>query len=65
MEATRLRRAFRSRVLLAGIILTFLMTIPVVNLLAPVLGAAFMVHVVHDLMRRQALVAATAGPAAG
>lgn len=55
-EATRLRRAYRSRVLMAGIVLAFLMTIPVVNLLAPVLGAAFMVHVAHDLMRRQAVV---------
>lgn len=64
-EAMRLRRAYRSRVLMAGVILTFLMTIPVVNLLAPVLGAAFMVHVAHDLMRRQAVVPATAGPAAG
>lgn len=65
VEATRLRRAFRSRVLVAGIVLTFLMTIPVVNLLAPVLGAAFMVHVAHDLMRRRQIVPATGGPAAG
>jgi uncharacterized protein involved in cysteine biosynthesis len=64
-EAVRLRRAFRSRVLLAGVVLTFLLTIPVVNLLAPVLGAAFMVHVAHDLMRRQAIVPATGGPAEG
>jgi uncharacterized protein involved in cysteine biosynthesis len=59
------RRAYRSRVLGAGIILTFLMTIPVVNLLAPVLGAAFMVHVAHDLMRRQEIVPATGGAAGG
>jgi len=65
IEATRLRRAYRSRVLVAGIILTVLMTIPVVNLLAPVLGAAFMVHVAHDLMRRQGIVPATVGPIAG
>lgn len=51
-EATRLRRSFRSRVLIAGIVVTFLMTIPVVNLIAPVIGAAFMVHVTHDLLRR-------------
>lgn len=55
-EATRLRRGFRSRVLLAGVILTFLMTVPVVNLLTPVLGAAFMVHVAHDLMKRREIV---------
>lgn len=51
-DATRLRRAFRSRVLVAGIVVAFLMTIPVVNLIAPVIGAAFMVHVAHDLLRR-------------
>ena len=65
IAATRLRRAFRSRVLVAGIALTFLMTIPVVNLLAPVLGAAFMVHVAHDLMRRRAIVPAAGGSADG
>lgn len=63
-EAVRLRRAFRSRVLLAGVVLTFLMTVPVVNLLAPVLGAAFMVHVAHDLMRRRPLMPVAAGSVA-
>jgi uncharacterized protein involved in cysteine biosynthesis len=53
-EAHRLRRAYRGKVMLAGVILTFLMTMPVVNLLAPVLGAAFMVHVTQDLLRRHA-----------
>jgi len=53
-EATRLRRRFRSRVLIAGVVVTFLMTVPVVNLIAPVIGAAFMVHVTHDLLRRAA-----------
>jgi len=64
-EATRLRRAFRSRVLVAGIVLTFLMTIPVVNLLAPVVGAAFMVHIAHDLMRRREIVPVADGSVAG
>jgi len=63
--ATRLRRAYRSRVLAAGIVLTFLMTIPVVNLLAPVLGAAFMVHVAQDLMRRRETVPAAGGSVVG
>lgn len=54
-DAHRLRRAYRGKVLLAGVILTFLMTVPVVNLLAPVLGAAFMVHVTQDLLRRQSV----------
>lgn len=51
-QVARLRRRFRARVLFAGVILVFFMTIPVVNLVAPVLGVAFMVHVSRDLMRR-------------
>lgn len=57
-EATRLRKSYRGKVMIAGVMLAFLMTIPVVNLLAPVLGAAFMVHVTQDLLRRQAAKAA-------
>jgi len=57
-EAARLRKSYRSKVMMAGVMLTFLMTVPVVNLLAPVLGAAFMVHVTQDLLRRQAVKAA-------
>lgn len=53
-EAHRLRRAWRGKVMTAGVMLTFLMTVPIANLLAPVLGAAFMVHVTQDLLRRQA-----------
>lgn len=64
-EATRLRRAYRSRVLVAGIVVTFLMTVPVVNLLAPVVGTAFMVHVAHDLMRRRQIALAAGGSVAG
>jgi len=52
-EAGRLRKSFRGKVMMAGVLMTFLMTIPFVNLLAPVLGVAFMVHVTQDLMRRQ------------
>jgi uncharacterized protein involved in cysteine biosynthesis len=51
-DATRLRRRHRARILLSGVILAFCMTVPVVNLFAPVLGAAFMVHVAHGMMRR-------------
>jgi uncharacterized protein involved in cysteine biosynthesis len=57
-EAHRLRKLYRGKVMMAGVMLTFLMTIPVVNLLAPVLGAAFMVHVTQDLRRRQIAKAA-------
>lgn len=51
--ATQMRRRHRGRLLIAGVLLVFLMTIPVVNLLTPVVGTAFMVHVFHHLTRRQ------------
>lgn len=37
-------RARKGRYLLAGAIITFLLTLPVVNLIAPVVATAFMVH---------------------
>jgi uncharacterized protein involved in cysteine biosynthesis len=49
----RLRRNYRGRLQLAGILLTLLMTIPLVNLLTPVIGTAFMVHVFHSLAARR------------
>jgi len=48
-EARRLRQRYRWRVLAAGVIITFLSSIPLVNLIAPVIAIAFMVHVFHDL----------------
>lgn len=41
--ATR-RKADRRRLFLAGIVIAFLFTVPVVNLFAPVIGVAAMVH---------------------
>lgn len=51
--AVRLRRNHRGRLQFAGILLTLLMTIPLVNLLTPVIGTAFMVHVFHSLAARR------------
>lgn len=48
-EAGRLRRASRGRVLLAGVVVAILLTIPLVNLVTPVVATAFMVHVFHGL----------------
>lgn len=62
-EAVALRRRNRAYVFAAGVTLTFLMTIPVVNLIAPVVGAAFMVHATYDLMRRRGVPLAVEGPA--
>jgi len=50
--ATILRRRYRWRVLAAGVLIAILVSVPIVNLLVPVLGTAFMVHVVQDLASR-------------
>lgn len=44
IEALDLRRRFRFRVWLAGAIIAMTLTIPVLNLFAPVVATAFMVH---------------------
>jgi len=51
-EADTLRRAHLGRLWLMGVAITFLSTIPVVNLLAPLIGTAAMVHEVEALRRR-------------
>lgn len=52
--ARRLRRDFRGRVILAGVVITFLLTIPLVNLVTPIVATAFMLHVFEDLRRQAA-----------
>lgn len=47
MELPRLRRSCRTQFWLAGIVIAFLLTVPVLNLVAPVIGAAFMTHRFH------------------
>ena len=37
---------------MAGVVIAFLVSVPVVNLLAPILGTAFMVHVFQGLAAR-------------
>ena len=46
-----LRRARSGSVFIAGVIVVFLLTVPVVNLIAPVIGAAAMVHLVERWRR--------------
>lgn len=48
----RLRRAYRGRVLLAGAIIAFLLTLPLVNLAMPIVATGFMLHVFEGLRRR-------------
>ncbi|MEM8916480.1 MAG: EI24 domain-containing protein [Pseudomonadota bacterium] len=46
-----LRRSNRGGLFLAGLVLAALTLVPFVNLLVPVLGTAFMVHLFHRTMR--------------
>jgi CysZ protein len=47
--ARELRRTYRGRIFIAGAIISFLLTIPVVNLLMPLIATAGMVHVFQGL----------------
>jgi CysZ protein len=50
--ARRLRRAHHGRIVLAGVAIAFLLTVPILNLIAPVLATAFMLHLTMQLMGR-------------
>lgn len=50
-----LRRAHRGTLLATGVVIVFLMTVPLVNLLAPVVATAAMVHVYKRLAARQTI----------
>ena len=47
--ALRLRKRYRWRVFVAGVVMTFLFTIPIVNLVTPLIGTAAMVHIFKGL----------------
>ena len=53
-QAADWRKSHRRLLFVAGVVITFAMTIPVVNLLATVLGAAFATHLVHGTKAREA-----------
>lgn len=50
-----LRRRYRGPLFLAGVIIAFLLTLPLVNLVAPVIGVAAMVHLYHQLKMSPAI----------
>jgi CysZ protein len=58
----RLRRAYRGRVLMAGVVIAFLLTLPLINLVTPIVATGFMLHVFEGLRRRAGDFAPT-GPA--
>ena len=43
------RQSHRTRLFLAGLVIAFLLTIPVVNLLVPVIGVAAFTHLFHRM----------------
>lgn len=51
-EANALRRRHGGRVLVGGVVITVIATVPVLNLLVPVVGTAFMVHLFNRLQAR-------------
>ena len=51
VEAKRLRRRFGSTIWLAGTLLAIPLSIPLLNLLIPILGAATFTHLYHGLTR--------------
>lgn len=48
----KLRRRFRGRVFVAGVVIAFLLSMPVVNLIAPIVATGFMVHIFEALRQR-------------
>ncbi len=47
--ARQLRKANGLKVFLAGVIIAFLITVPIVNLFVPILATAFMLHIFKAL----------------
>jgi uncharacterized protein involved in cysteine biosynthesis len=56
-DAKRMRRRFRGRLFLAGAMIAFMMTVPLVNLFAPIVATGFMVHIFEALRSRNAAAA--------
>ncbi len=53
-SAKRLRRTYRGRVFMTGVVIAMLLTVPLVNLITPIVATAFMLHVFEGLRRRVA-----------
>ncbi|MDY0872131.1 EI24 domain-containing protein [Dongia rigui] len=49
-DAKALFQRHRARFVLAGVVIAFLATIPVLNLIAPIVGIAFMVHIFESVV---------------
>lgn len=51
-DANRFRKAHRGQIFLMGVLMAIPLTVPLLNLLIPVLGAASFTHLYHRLSRR-------------
>ena len=51
-DAKALRKRFGGRIILSGAVIAFLLTLPLVNLVTPILATAFLLHLFEDLRRR-------------
>ena len=54
-DGRSLRKAYRGRVVLAGVVIAILLTIPLLNLFMPIVAMAFILHVFEELRRRRGL----------
>ena len=52
-SARRLRRRYRGQVFLAGVVIAVLLSVPLLNLVTPIIATGFLVHVYFMLHRRQ------------
>jgi CysZ protein len=52
-EARSVRRRFAGRIFLGGVVIAGLFALPLVNLIAPVIATAFMLHIFEALPRRE------------
>ena len=52
-DARTLRKANGTRLFMAGVVIPFLLTVPVVNLLTPIIATAVMVHLFEKFRRSQ------------
>ena len=50
-----LRRAYRGRLIAAGVVIAALSTVPILNLLMPIIGAATMVHVFQSVRTKSSV----------
>ncbi|MEE2760055.1 MAG: EI24 domain-containing protein, partial [Pseudomonadota bacterium] len=58
-NALQLRRRFRTQLIVAGTLIAILMTVPIVNLVAPIIATAAMVHLLHGWSTRFGMEAET------